>query len=106
MYTNRKRSIDKMRKIRFDCLVIVFTATVMVIKTTKIAHFLFFCVDDSKTLLKVLSENMDNRVSIREKFRMKIFKNLLSQQRYPNLLVLRIDLLLKVAQNPIIHSIY
>ena len=31
-----------MRKIGFDCLVIVFTATVMVIKTTKIAHFCFF----------------------------------------------------------------
>ena len=30
-----------MRKIEFDCLVIVFTATVMVIKT-KMVHFLFF----------------------------------------------------------------
>ena len=109
--TDKTQKVDEKNGVIY--LGIMFTPTVMVIKMSKMAHFLYFQLMTTTKLwqfeqniyvhLKDLIEFLQKMVS----FRFTIHKILRSQQKvYQNPLFLRVDILLKVAQNPIIHSIF
>ena len=112
--TDKTQKVDEKNGVIY--LGIMFTPTVMVIKMSKMAHFLYFQLMTAKKLwqseqniyvhLKDLIEFLQKMVWLMS-FRFTIHKILRSQQKvYQNPLFLRVDILLKVAQNPIIHSIF
>ena len=112
--TDKTQKVDEENGVIY--LGIMFTPTVMVIKMSKMAHFLYFQLMTAKKLwqfqqniyvhLKDLIEFLQKMVWLIS-FRFTIHKILRSQQKvYQNPLFLRVDILLKVAQNPIIHSIF
>ena len=112
--TDKTQKVDEENGVIY--LGIMFTPTVMVIKMSKMAHFLYFQLMTAKKLwqfqqniyvhLKDLIEFLQKMVWLIS-FRFTIHKRLRSQQKvYQNPLFLRVDILLKVAQNPIIHSIF
>ena len=112
--TDKTQKVDEENGVIY--LGIMFTPTVMAIKMSKMAHFLYFQLMTAKKLwqfqqniyvhLKDLIEFLQKMVWLIS-FRFTIHKILRSQQKvYQNPLFLRVDILLKVAQNPIIHSIF
>ena len=112
--TDKTQKVDEENGVIY--LGIMFTPTVMAIKMSKMVHFLYFQLMTAKKLwqfqqniyvhLKDLIEFLQKMVWLIS-FRFTIHKILRSQQKvYQNPLFLRVDILLKVAQNPIIHSIF
>ena len=124
-YTNHGRAQRLDEKNEVIYLVIMFTSTDMVINMSKMAHFLYFSLIAATTkntvLVKylsasersywILSENdMVNRLWTYSLWDIENsnIKKLLSQQKIlkpQNPVFSRVDNLLIITQNPIIHSI-
>ena len=125
-YTNHGRAQRLDEKNEVIYLVIMFTSTDMVINMSKMAHFLYFslifCSNNKNTVLVkylsasersywILSENdMVNRLWTYSLWDIENsnIKKLLSQQKIlkpRNPVFSRVDNLLIITQNPIIHSI-
>ena len=102
------------------CLAIVFTLGVLWSLTCqKMVHFLYFLLVTAKCLSKIFNCTWKISLSSSRKWQVnglwsyrswdikdRNIKKLLTQQKYQNYIFSRVDILLMVAQNPIILSIF
>ena len=109
--TGRAQRVDDKNTV--ICLAIMFTPGITIIKISHLTPFLYFLLMTANNESQFGQNVLVHLKDLTEFFQKIVWEigsgvtgKLLSQKKYRNLIFSRIDILLMVAQNPIIHSIF